>query len=162
MPDTKRTAAPLPTRHRKPTLDIRPGRVWKSFEQFRTGGQNELSALGAGEMGQLLTKTGSFRILHEEDFQRLYGLARDVERVQGGLRVIIAAARSARRHQDDDTLQTLLEAVAVCADFPVLATRPAEESIEPEGLPLTDDDLDGIILDPALVPRPFASRNANK
>ena len=162
MPEIKKAATSLSNRRRKPSLALRPSRVWKSFEQFRTGGQNELNEIGAGEIGQLLTKTGSFRILREEDFQHLYGLARDVERVQGGLRVIIAAARSAGRHQDEDSIQTLLEAAIVFADFPALPTRPAEEPVEPEGLPIDDEDLEGIILDPNKIPRPFIEKHTHK
>lgn len=165
---TKKAAAPLPSSRNKvvhrraQALTLRPSRVWKSFEKFRTGGQSELTALGPGEIGQLLTRTGSFRVLREDDFQHLYGLARDIERVQGGLRVIIAAARSAEQHRDEVTLQALVEAVAVCANFPALPARSADEPVEPEGLPLDQDDLDDIVIDPAAVPRPYASRNADE
>ena len=167
---TKKAATPLPNRRpnknirrRAKALAFRVGRVWTSFEQFRTGGQSELATLGLGEIGQLRTRHGSFRILRDEDFLHLYGLARDVERVQGGLRVIIAAAHSAKAHRDDVTLEALVEAVAVCANFPTLPTRPAEGPIEIEvDADIEPDDLDGISLDPATVPRPFASRYAGE
>ncbi len=167
------TNAPVPNRplarrrngkvmRRPHTPSLRPGRVWKSFEQFRLGGQSELTALASGEIGQLLTRVGSFRLLHEEDFQRLYGLARDVERIQNGLRVILAAARSAEKHRDEVTLDALLEAVALCANIPPPPIRSGNSSVAPEGLALDDDDLEGIELNPNAIPRPYPDGNANE
>lgn len=152
---TKRAAAPLPNRRREKSgsrkaLALRSSRVWKSFEQFRTGGQSELAELEAGEMGQLITRKGSFRILREDDFQQVYGLARDVERLQNGLRMVEAAVRSVRKHQDEETIEVLIQAVTL-VDFPTLPTRDQFETLQPEGLEIDPDD--DVELDPAALRR---------
>ena len=151
----KRAVAPLPTRRREKSgrpkaLALRPGRVWKSFEQFRTGGQGELAELEAGEMGQLITRKGSFRILREDDFQQVYGLARDVDRLQNGLRMVEAAVRSVRKHRDEETIEVLMQAVTL-VDFPTLPTLDQFEPLQPEGLELDPDD--EVELDPAALCR---------
>ncbi len=167
---TKKAAAPLPNRRReKPgsrkAVALRPGRVWKSFEQFRTGGQNDLAALEVGEMGQLITRKGSFRIIREEDFQQLYGLARDVERVQNGLRMVEAAVRSVRKHRDEETIEVLIQAVTL-VDFPTLPTREQFEPLQPEGAEADEDenengdDEDEIELDPAVLRRSLGSNGS--
>jgi hypothetical protein len=151
----KKADTPLPNRRREKTgsrkiLTLRPGRVWKSFEQFRIGGQSELAELEAGEMGQLITRKGSFRVMREDDFQQMYGLARDVERLQNGLRMVEAAVRSVRKHRDEETIEVLIQAVTL-VDFPTLPTRDQFETFQPEGLEIDSDD--DVELDPAALRR---------
>jgi hypothetical protein len=154
---TKKTNAPLPSRRpgrrksRSNGLALKPGRVWKSWEQFRTGGQTELATLEMGEVGQLITRSGSFRVLREDDFQHLAGLARDVDRVQGGLNVIITAARAVREHRDEATVNTLVEVLTYIGDIPALPTRDRFEPMRPEN-PDADPD-DEVELDPAVLRR---------
>ena len=145
----------MPRRAARP--DLKPGRIWKSWEQFRRGGQEELAALKPGEIGQLLVKEGSYRIVREQDFQELYGLANDVDRLRGGLPVVIAAVRAVQQHRDASTVETLLEAVALIGDIPILPTRRAFEPPQPEGLELDPDD--EVELDPAKVYRPYVTRS---
>jgi hypothetical protein len=70
------------------SLQLSPTAHWNSFEQFRTSGANALTSIIPGTVGTLHTKTGQYRIVTEGDFQRLLGMARDVERLQQGLNVV--------------------------------------------------------------------------
>ncbi len=136
-------------------LRLEQGHFWPSFEQFRSQGNAALSDIRPGVVGTLATKQGQFRILSETDFQRLYALAREVQRLSGTLRVVVAAARGVQRNQDETSLETLSAAVMLLGDLPSLPTREAIEPLEPEGLDVEDiDDLD---LDN--VPRPALGRS---
>jgi hypothetical protein len=102
-----------------------------------------------GTVATLQTKTGQYRILEEQDFQKLLGLARDVERLRGGLRVVLTATRAVQQHRDDATLATLIEVVSLLGDAPVLPTRQSFDSLLPENLEV--DENDEVILDRAKI-----------
>ncbi|WP_309711500.1 hypothetical protein [Armatimonas sp.] len=135
-------------------VTLRQGPFWPSFEQFRTQGNTALQAVTPGQVGTLVTKSGQYRILTESDFQSLYGLARDVERLRGGMRVVLATARAAQLHPDEATLEALTEAVMLMGDLPLLPTRSQFEPLKPEGLDLEDTDDD---LDLENIPRPLVA-----
>lgn len=137
-----------------PSVSLASGPVWTSWEKFRVQGQDGLAQVGQGTVGTLMTRNGQYRILPEQDFQRLLGLARDVERIQSGLRVIVAAVRAVQRHRDETTVETLVEAVTLLGDTPLLPTRSRFEPLEPEGLEI--DPNDEVELDPTAVQRPYA------
>jgi hypothetical protein len=84
----------------------------------------------------------------------MYGLARDVDRLRGGLRVVALAVRSAQKHPDPESLSVLAEAVAMLGSLPELPTRDSFDSLVPEELDLDSDD-DEIILDPDEIERPL-------
>lgn len=133
--------------------DLKAGPSWSSFEKFRTEGANALESVKDGTVATLQTKTGQYRILEEHDFQKLLGLARDVERLRGGWRVVVHAVRVARKHPDTDSLNMLLEAVTMLGNLPELPTRDGFAPLSPEGL---DVDLDDeVTLDPAQIERPL-------
>lgn len=134
-------------------VHLQQGEYWPSFEQFRSQGNTALRKLERGAVGTLATKHGQFRILTEADFQHLYGLAREVERLSGTLHVVAAAARSVQRHQDASAVETLTAAVMLLGD-PSLPTRTALEPLEPEGFAV--DDVDDLDLDN--IPRPNLER----
>ena len=154
----KRTTTPQPIRHNTPApyrdrLALKPGRVWKSWEQLRVGGQAELAALQPGEVGQLRTRDGSFRVLREADYQTVYGLACDVDRLQTGVGVIITAALSVREHRDEATVNTLVEiATYVTHGLPALPTRDRFAPLAPETHDAIDPD-DEVELDPVVLHR---------
>lgn len=137
-----------------PPLTLTPGMSWSSFEQFRTEGSKALNPIKEGVIATLFTKTGQYRIIEEQDFQKLLGLARDVERLRGGLRLIGQAVRVVQKHPDTESLHLLLEAVTVMGGLPDLPVRDHFEDLLPE---TTETDLDDDIdLDPNTVGRPFA------
>lgn len=125
---------------------LRSGSTWSSFEKFRTEGAKALEPIKDGVVAILQTKTGQYRIIEERDFQKMYGLARDVERLRGGARVVLSAARACAKHPDEDTMNVLLESVTLLGSLPELPTR---ESFKP--LILESDEIDEddeVILDP--------------
>lgn len=128
------------------TLNLRPGQSWSSFEKFRTEGASALNSVKNGTVASLQTKSGQYRILSEQDYQTLYGLARDVERLRGGLRVIVSAVRAVQKHPDSETINVLLESINLMKDLPELPTRESFDPLEPEGFEL--ENADEVILDP--------------
>jgi hypothetical protein len=136
-------------------LSLAQGAMWPSFEQFRTQGNAALQQITPGRVGTL--KQGQYRILAESDFQHLYGLARDIERLRGGIRVVIATARAAKIHPDEATLEALMEAVMLMGELPALPLRDNFESLKPEGLEESDDASKEDEIDLNNIPRPLNS-----
>ena len=124
-------------------ISLKQGPSWSSFEQFRAQGGAALREVGPGVVGTLATKQGQFRILNEADFQRLYGLAHEIHRLSGTLRVVVSAARSVQRNHDEASLETLSAAVLLLGELPSLPTRDTLDALQPEGFEVDDvDDLD--------------------
>jgi hypothetical protein len=138
-----------------PTISLTPSTSWNSFEQFRTSGANTLATITPGTVGTLQTKTGQYRILNENDFQQLVGLATDVERLQQGLSVVMRAVRVVENHPEDaDTLALLVETVSMLGSIStVLPTRSSFPPLEPEDIPVESED--EVILAPELLNRPL-------
>lgn len=128
------------------TLSLRPGPNWSSFEKFRKEGATALDSIKNGTVASLQTKSGQYRILSERDYQKLYGLARDVDRLQGGLRVVVSAVRAVQKHPDSETIRVLLESINLMNNLPELPTRNSFEPLQLEGFELEEDD--EVILDP--------------
>jgi hypothetical protein len=134
-----------------PSISLTPSTSWNSFEQFRTSGANTLATITNGTVGTLQTKTGQYRILNENDFQRLVGLAEDVERLQQGLSVVMRAVRVVENHPEDaDTLALLVETVSMLGRISsVLPTKSRVTPLEPEDIPVESED--EVILAPELL-----------
>ena len=143
---------PVTSESVSPTLV--PGPSWNSFEQFRKGNNAALEAIPKHGVATLRSKTGTFRILHEEDFQRLFGLASEMHRLKGGLKLIISAARVYSKFRDDEHEALLIEAVSAFAGSPVLPERDGHAEFEitaEEKASQANDDFD---LETANIPRP--------
>lgn len=122
-------------------LGFKVGSTWRSFENFRQEGAKALESIKDGIVGILHTKTGQYRILEERDFQKLYGLARDVDRLQGGLRIVVSAARALKKNPDNpDTMSVLLQSITFLGSLPELPTREKFESLLVETDELDEDD----------------------
>jgi hypothetical protein len=145
-------------RDNRTEFSLRAGSSWKSFEQFRTEGAKALHSVKDRIIATLHTRTGQYRIIEEHDFQELYGLARDVDRLRGGLRVVVLAVRAAQKHPDPENLEVLAEAVAMLGNLPELPVRDSFESLVPEESEWDEDD--EFILDPRLIPHPLRSNQA--
>ncbi len=142
------------TNKKQTTSNLKLGSSWSSFEKFRTEGARGLEHIKNGTVATLQTKTGHYRILSESDFQTMYGLARDVDRLRGGLRVVLSAARAVQKHQDSDTIEVLLESVKLLGSLPELPTRQEFEALIPEGFDLEDLD-DEVTIEPNQINRPL-------
>jgi hypothetical protein len=135
-------------------VSLVPGPVWRSFEQFRKGGNTALEEIPEHGVATLVGRGTTYRILHDADFQHLVGLAADVHRLQQGLNVIIRAAQIVAKHPDQEHVQLLIHSAALIAGSPVLPTREGHDAFQltPEEVETqTSDDFD---LDNAAIPRP--------
>lgn len=122
-------------------FEFQSGPTWSSFEKLRQEGAKALESVKNGIVGIFHTKTGQYRILEESDFQKLYGLARDVDRFRGGLRIIVSAARAVRKYpHDEDTINVLLESVTLLGSLPELPIRKEFEPLLFESNELDEDD----------------------
>ena len=142
-------------------VDLRPGPTWTSFEKLRTAGSDAIDAIDGGSIGTLNTKRGQYRILTENDFQRLLGLARDVERLSGGLQLVVQAVRIVRKNPtDQDNLDLLASAVALIGNTPVLPTQKGHDALHLEADLEADPD-DDVILESGPLKSSLVHRDAN-
>lgn len=144
------------TTDKKTGIKLESSRTWSSFEQFRKEGSKALESIKEGIIGTLFSKTGQYRIMTETDFQELYGLARDVERLRGGLRLVTVAVRAVQKHPDGETIKVLEEVIAQLGNLPVLPTKDTFDPLEPENKDDVDSE-DDVILNPKEIERPFSS-----
>jgi hypothetical protein len=136
-----------------PLFILKPGTHLSSFEQFRPEGAKALSPIHGGTVATLSTKAGQYRIVEEQDFQKLLGVARDVERLRGGLRLVMQAVRVVQKHPDTESLNLLLEAVTVMGGVPDLPIRDHFVDLLPETSEIDPDD--DVELNPENIERPL-------
>lgn len=135
-------------------FELIPGPTWSSFEQFRRGGGGALEEIPTHGVGTLRGRTGTFRVLREEDFQRLLGLATDIHRLQKGLNFVIQAAKVMAKHPDQEHLKLLIQSASMVAGSPVLPVRDGHEVFQltpEEEAEQASDDFD---VETAEIPRP--------
>ena len=108
-------------------LALCAGPSWTSFEQFRIAGSQALETIKANTTGCLVTKTGQYRVLHEQDFQRLIGLAGEVERIRSGFRLVALAVDNVQQHQDGASIELLSTALTFLAESAALPTQTGHE-----------------------------------
>lgn len=131
---------------------LRPGPVWASFEQFRMAGPSGPESVGGGQVGTLRTKGGLFRLMRDEDFQFLVGLASEAKRLQGGLTTMAHAAKVIRDHPSSASAVELL--LHLATEYGAPDARQA--GLAPESAPIADDD--EIIVDAAELKRQVRKR----
>jgi len=129
---------------RSTALALVPGPVWRSFEQFRKGGNTALEEIPEHGVATLVGRGTTYRILHDADFQHLVGLAADIHRLQQGLNVVIRA----------EHVQLLLHSAALFAGSPVLPTREGHDAFQLTPEEVEAQTLDDFDLDNAAIPRP--------
>lgn len=106
------------------SMKLQPLQPWRSPEQFRKNLGDNLRSIDRGYVGTLLTKENkTIRLLTDEDFQELYGLAREIDRLRDGIEVIIAAAVSVQENQNESAIRVLTKAALTLGRTPVLPTR---------------------------------------
>jgi len=137
-----------------PPFALVPGPTWSSFEQFRRGGGAALEEIPPHGVGTLRGKTGTFRVVRDEDFQRLLGLATDIHRLQNGLKFVIQAARVVAKHPDQEHVQLLIQSASLVAGSPVLPAREGHEAFELRPEEIADQSSDDFDLETAEIPRP--------
>ncbi len=130
---------------------LTPGPYWGSFENFRTSGNTALESIRTGCVGTLSTKAGVFRILRDDDFQRLIGLAAEVHRIRDGITFIVSAARVVQKHRDEESIQHLIESVSLLGGSPVLPVRDGHDRFRISADEVSENSED---LDLTTIPRP--------
>lgn len=133
---------------------LRVARNWKSFEDFRKAGAKALEPVKDGGIATLKTGTGDYRIISEEDFQNLYGLACDVARLQGGLSVVLTAARAVQKHNDPETIQVLIQTIKMMGNLSAFPKREDSDSPQSEASDSEIEQEDEMLDDPSLLERP--------
>jgi hypothetical protein len=134
------TQTVVPSKHHPINLTLGPR--FASFDKLKSAGSNALDAVKQGAIAKLETKTGGYVILEESDFQRLLGLARDVQRLRDGLELVIAAVEAVELHQDQVTIETLVRATKVVGRVPALPTHDGQRAAAPEGFEIDDVDVE--------------------
>ncbi len=76
--------------------------------QLRISGPGGPESVGCGQVGTPRTKGGLFRLIRDEDFQSLVGLASEAKRLQGGLNTMVHAAKVIRDHPSSQSAVELL------------------------------------------------------
>jgi hypothetical protein len=133
------------------TPRFEPGPFFTSFDKLKNAGQLALESVKNGVIAKLETKLGRFVILNESDFQSLYGLAQDVQRLSNGLELVYAAVRAVEIHNDEASIATLVQAMKVVGRSPTLPTQVGHEVAEPEGFEVLNTQIE---LDPKKLTRP--------
>lgn len=139
-------------------LSLVSGPRWSSLEEMIAAGEEAVSSLNRGAVGGLTTDSGTYRVLAEDDFQTLLGLAQDVSRLSTAVNDLVAAAQVASEQQDDDSLRELIAAASQVRDVPALALRQGHAALVHEHMQFNDDD--GLITDAAELRALLKRRNS--
>jgi hypothetical protein len=136
------------------THGLTVGPIWNSFEDFRTAGNGGLEKIPLHGVAVLNCKAGSFRIIRDADFQDLVGVASEVVRLQGGLKVIFHAARIAVKHPDEEHIRMLMESARLVAECPELPQREGHVPLRLTPQELTEEAADDFDAKTDEIPRP--------
>jgi hypothetical protein len=93
-----------------------------------------------------------FRLIRDEDFQLLVGLASEAKRLQGGLTTMVHAAKVIRDHPSSPSAVELL--LHLAAEYG--AADANQRSLTPEAAPIAEDD--EVIVDAAELKRRVRKR----
>jgi hypothetical protein len=75
-------------------------------------------------------RTAAFRLLRDDDFQRLCGVASEVHRLKSGVAFLIQAARVVARHQDKESIEMLVRSASMLSESKVLPERDGHGGFE--------------------------------
>jgi len=134
---------------------LAPGPYWNSFEQFRIGGTTALESINIGSVATLRSKTTCFRILRDEDFQRVIGLASEVHRLKQGITFVVQAARVVAKHKDQESIELLIRSVSMLGESPVLPEREGHDQFEITKKEILENSGDDFDVKTANIPRPL-------
>jgi hypothetical protein len=128
--------------------DFAPGPEWSSFEKFRLSGGTALDAITNGRVATLQVKSNKFRILKDDDFQRLLGLATEVHRLKRGITIVVQAAKIVAKHpEDQDGIQLLFQSASLLGESNILPECDGHEAFQitpEEATEYRGSDLEGI------------------
>jgi hypothetical protein len=108
-----------------------PGPEWRSFEQFRVAGGSALEGVMLGSVATLHIKSKVFRILRDDDFQRVVGLASEVHRLKQGITFVIKAAKVVAKYPNDrESMELLFQSASMLSDSSTLPEREGHDSFQ--------------------------------
>jgi|NGEPerStandDraft_6_1074524.scaffolds.fasta_scaffold99921_2 hypothetical protein len=111
--------------------DLVAGPEWRSFEQFRVAGSAALESIASGCVATLQVKSRTFRLLRDDDFQKLAGLASEVHRLRQGITIVVQAAKIVAKHPDDlDGLQLLWQSASLLSESNLLPERHGHDTFD--------------------------------
>lgn len=134
------------------TLGFSSGPSWSSFDQLKNAGASALSGIQPGCVGTVSTKSGIYTILNAADFQRLLGLATEINRLRTGVRLVLSSARFFRKHRDQESINLLIESAEMLAESSVLPERTGHDEFVISLKELEENN--GEDLDLQNIPRP--------
>lgn len=106
-------------------VQLHQGPVWPSWEQFRLAGSRGLDTqIPLGTVGRLITKHGEFACLRWRDFDRIYGLAQDVQRLSQGVMLLHQAAEVVMRSEQLDLGIKMIRDLTLQYQLPAVAKTP--------------------------------------
>lgn len=112
------------------SLELQPGPFWSSYDQLKQAGSTALDRIQPHSVGTVVTKSGLYRILRDMDYQKLVGLAADVHRIKTGVRFVVNVARVVQKHRDQESIDLLIESVAMLGESKVLPEREGHGQFE--------------------------------
>jgi len=105
-----------------------PGPEWRSFEQFRVAGSAGLEGITVGSVATLQVKSRTFRILRDDDFQRVMGLASEVNRLKQGITFVVTAAKVVAKYPNDrDSIELLYRSASLLSESSILPSREGHD-----------------------------------
>ena len=93
-------------------LNFHVGPIFEKFEDIRVGAAQKLLEVRDGAIGILKIRQKQYRILSEEDYQRLYGMAKDAEILSKEVSLVLQAAVVVGE-SDTEASRTMLKMAAL-------------------------------------------------
>ena len=132
-----------------------PGPEWRSFEQFRVAGSSALEGITVGSVATLQVKSRTFRILRDDDFQRIVGLASEVHRLKQGITFVVTAARVVAKYPNDpDSIQLLYRSASLLSESSMLPEREGHDIFHITPEEAEEHKEEGFNIPASEIPRP--------
>ena len=96
----------------------------------------------------------TFRILRDEDFQRLTGLASEVHRIKQGLTIVLQAAKVVSKHKDSESIEMLILSASMLAESGIMPERDGHGEFKLTAQEVEESRSDEFDVQKLDVPRP--------
>jgi hypothetical protein len=115
------------------SVNLRPAATWTSWEGLRRfGGQGMAASIQPGTVGFVEVKGARFCILRDADFQRVLGLAQDVQRMSEGVLLFRHAAELAYKTPDKDLGLKVLREMTMHYELPAVGQQRWDLVVVPD------------------------------
>jgi len=103
----------------------------------------------------LNAKSALYRIVRDDDFQRLLGLASEVHRIKNSIDFVVKAAKIVAKHKDQESTELLMQSVSMLGDYRVLPERTGHGQLAITAAEAAEDAGDDFDVNAANIPRPL-------